>query len=180
MSTPSNPSATDIHRAERLQRIGVTEPDLAALEQLWDRSRAFGLIADDRSGSLAGWGYSALDSLDAIWHELDEADAHLYMQHHYTPHQAFLLATHTQAGRNLWGPGSDLDRVHELLDAALPRPLVAKALLVATSPDEAETLLKICTGDHPGDPERAVADIEAQAAALADRVDECDCPWSTN
>lgn len=77
---------------------------MAAYEQLTDCSRAFGLIADVRSGSLADWRYTALDSLDAIWHELDE----------------------------------------------------------------------------PDDPEQTIADIETRAAALTDRIDECDCPWSTH
>lgn len=66
---PEMPNDPD--RAERLHRIGVTEDDFHALEQMWN-TRVFGLTADQRTLLLAGQGHTALDTLDAIWHELLE------------------------------------------------------------------------------------------------------------
>lgn len=161
------------HRAQCLDRIGVTEDDMQALERIWN-TETFRLIADIRSGALADWGYSAVDALDAIWHELEEATAHLYMQHGFTPHQAFLLATDRQAQVNLWGPSIDTDRVHHLLGSSLPRDLLVKVLLTAATPQETDARIAECSADG-ADAEAALTSIESQGSPLAGRVDACDC-----
>ena len=172
---------TTTYRAECLNRIGITEEHMQALECIWHQSKAWGFIIDQRTAVLADNGYSPLDSLDAIWHELDGPVAHLYMQHGFTPHQAFLLDTDRRAQSNLWGPDIDTDRVHELLDAEMPRPLLVKTLLVADSPDETETLIGAMTldGMHPEtyNPEPTTAQVEARAASLPVQIHTCDCDF---
>ncbi|ROR89993.1 hypothetical protein [Nocardioides aurantiacus] len=178
---PETPDDVIESHSARLHRIGVTFDDVEALECIWNGSEAFRLIADDRSGSLADYGYSVVDSLDAIWHELDASVAHLYMQHGFTPHQAFVLNEDRRAKTNLWGPDFDSDRLHELLDAKMPRPLLIQTLLVAESPLETETLIGAMTldGMHPEtyNPEPATAQVEARAASLKVQIHDCDCEF---
>jgi hypothetical protein len=174
-------SVTETDRQRRLRCIGMTEEDAQAFEHLWG-TRTFVLTADVRTGSLWGHGYTAMDSLDAIWHELDDPEAHMYMQHGFTPHQAFLLDGDRQVRDNLWGPDMDQERVEELLGAKMSRTLLIKTLMVAKSPEEAENLVGALTVDpyHPElfHPELATARVEASARCLPHSFDTCDCPAS--
>jgi hypothetical protein len=167
--------------SERLYRIGITIDEAQALESIWNGSEAFRLIADERSGFLAGSGYGVIDSLDAIWHELDGSIAHLYMQHGFTPHQAFLINADRRAQTNLWGQDVDTERVHELLNAEMPRPLLIKTLLVAESPAETDILIGAMAldGMHPEtyNPEPTTAQVEARAASHAVQIHACDCDF---
>lgn len=88
------PSAAD-SRLNVLRRIGITEDEAVALECIWD-GPALHLIADERATYLAREGYAALDTLDAVWHELDGLVAHTYMQHTLTPHQGSSSTTARQ------------------------------------------------------------------------------------
>lgn len=164
-------------RAHRLRRIGITEEDAEALELLWDGSEAFRLIADVRTGFLADKGYLALDALDAIWHELDESVAHLYMQHGFSPHQAMLLDTSRPAQNYLWGPETDTARVDGILATPVPHDVAVIALLISTTPDETDRLLRACAGIGPQrkTPEATIADVRARAASLPQQVSICDC-----
>ena len=167
--------------SERLHRIGVTFDEADALERIWGHGEAFRLTADERSGSLADHGYNVVDSLDAIWHELDASVAHLYMQHGLTPHQAFVLNEDRRAQTNLWGPGSHTDRVHELLGADMPRPLLVQTLLVAESPEDTDRLIGALTidGHHPEtyNPAPATAEVEGRATPLQVQIHSCDCDF---
>lgn len=156
----------------RLHRIGITFDEARALELLWN-TEALRLIADQRTGSLADHGYSPLDSLDAIWHELEEGPANRYMGYGMTPHQAFLLDTHRQ------GQPEDPACLYDLLDAPLPLDLRIKILLVSQSPEEAKGLTAHCSGEatHPDghDFEAVIAEVESRAASLSVQIEPCDC-----
>lgn len=125
---------------QRLDRIGIAGHDLDTFEDLRD-TKVFTLTTDLRTSTLCGHGYTSIDTLDAIWHELEEGPAHLYMQHGLTPHQAFLLDTSVAAQANLWGPDRDTARAHRLLSAKVPAELLVHHLRTAMDPDEAEHLI---------------------------------------
>ena len=154
---------TPTNRDQRLNRIGVTDDDVEALEAIWN-TEVFRLIADTRTGALCDYGYMPLDALDAIWHELDDSIAHLYMRHGLTAHQAFLLDNNRQAQRNLWGPTTDTDRVHRLLSASVPVEDLLRVLTTATSPEETDALIA-------ASPTKPAPD----ACWGSGRPDDCDC-----
>jgi hypothetical protein len=178
---PGRHPETVADRTTRIKRLGITEDQLQALETIWN-TRTFGLTADQRTALLAGEGYSPLDTLDAIWHELEEAPAHLYLQHGFTPHQAFLLDTNTQARRNLLAPGNhewDPDHAHAILGSDIPRGLLVLTLLVAQTPEETEALVGALNLDGVSpetfNPEPTLALVQARFERLQQQVDTCDC-----
>lgn len=167
--------AANADRPDRLRRLELTEEEASAVEHMWNWP-PLRLIADERIMFFADNGYSALDTLDALWHGLDGIVGDTYMQHELTPHQGFLIHNSPTASHNMWGPNRDINRVHRLLGAALPPDVIAAILLAAETPDEAETLIGYYVNDT------APSDDEAteRTAAIIDtpeyqRVFGCDC-----
>ena len=167
--------APNADRPDRLRRLELTEEEASAVEHMWNWP-ALRLIADERIMFFADNGYSALDTLDALWHGLDGVVGDTYMQHGLTPHQGFLIHNSPTASHNMWGPDRDINRVHRLLAASLPPDVIAGILLAADTPDEAETLI-----GYYADPDSDYDDkVEVRIAAIIDGdeyplIVGCDC-----
>jgi hypothetical protein len=176
--------------AARLKRLGVSDEEFEALERLWG-TQTLTFMMDERSFALWDWGYSALDTMDAIRHELAHHDAHLYMQHGFTPHQAWLLDTASRARRNLWDDTFETAQVHDFLTTDLSPELLTQILLVSYSFSEARefvTTIGYTTPPPKGTPidpnhdivqasTDAQAVVESRAASDLAPVDVCDCTW---
>lgn len=165
-------------RSARLRRLDLAEEEARVVEHLWNWP-ALQLLADERILFLANYGYSALDTLDAVWHGLEGVVGHTYLQHGLTPHQGFLIHNSPTASLNMWGPDRDIDRVHRLLGASLPADVIAGILLTADSPTEAAVLINCyASTEHDDSPEYEIAMLRVDAVLRSDEyrsVVGCDC-----
>lgn len=172
------------HDDDRMQRLGVSNDHIEALQTLWGSPTLLPLFSQ-AAIEMQRQGNSPLDVLDTDWHNLHHGTAAAYLRRGFTPHQAFLLISSERAYANFYGDDGETDKYEELLDTPIPNDILTELLLVAQSQAEAEQLIaNIMLPHEPPDSEEGEAQpitieshvtVSTRAARAHVRGDLCDC-----
>ena len=172
------------HDDVRMQRLGVSNAEMEALQALWGTPTLLPLFSQSAI-EMQRQGSSPLDVLDAAWHKLHHGTSSAYLRRGFTPHQAFLLISSERAYANLYGDDGETDKYEELLDTPMRNDILTELLLVAKSQAEAEQLIAniMRPPEQPheeggeSDPitTESYVTVSTRAARANARGDLCDC-----